>query len=309
MIRKICATILAIVLTICVVVPITANTTRTGDDTLCVVVLVGQSNVAYIPSYMDLDVVNEDVPLPTTNCYYFGTSSFPISGSNIDACSIWPMVVGNKWRIGGEECSLAYGISEKTNDDVLVINVGDPGRPISYFEPTNDGGKRIQAILDRALNLIDDKYVIKKVGWIWGQGESDKTTPIEDYVSSFTKIDHMMKDNGFDKCWMIQTKPIDSGYATQSQEEIVDSFKNVNWGSKAPDKFTVQNGGLIEGNSLHWSQSGRIEVGYDCAEQIVKILPTHPRSSVAYELLELVPIFIVLGVIIGLVAFTIHKRT
>ena len=63
--------LLAIVITVIIALPLMAVICDYdhGDNTLEVIVIAGQSNAAY--RQVNTTVVNEDVPLPTTNVYYY----------------------------------------------------------------------------------------------------------------------------------------------------------------------------------------------------------------------------------------------
>lgn len=314
MIKRIVAglvtTIIAIVIVVSAFIPIVEEYQTEGQDTLQVVVLAGQSNIAYIPSYMDVDTVNEEIPKPSTNCYFYGLSDRPVwDNADLSQCDIHSMNDDDRWIIGGEECGVAYEISKKTSDDVLVINVGIPGKPIEYYQDNQTGGIRIKAVIESALSEITGYSIVNKCGWVWCQGESDKTTPVQDYIDSFTNINNMFDSMGFERCAMVQTKPVDSGNSTQAQSDIVSQFENVIWGSKAPATFTVANGLLIEGNSLHYSQSGRDIVGKQCGDALSLGLPQHIRDSPIPEMITIIPVLLIASLLIGVVSiYVVHRR-
>ena len=285
--------VVSVILMGSLLVPYLDSTTEKNENVLDVFVLGGQSNMAYIPSYMDLDVVNDELGAPAEDCYYFGTSSRPVYlNMDLATCDIYPMYSGGAWIIGGEECGLAYALTPKTHHDLLVINVGIPAYKISQFEPGTTGGDHIENVIEAALAAIPSTYTVNKLGWAWCQGESDRTTSYASYIASFNKIDAMLGGFGFDMCYMVQTKPSDSGSATIAQQMIVNDQKDVVMASTAPAGFTIANGGLIEDNWLHYTQHGRIIVGEDIANAI-----SVPNTSY-FEILYIVPVLIIAAIIL-----------
>lgn len=293
----------AVILLGAVMVPYMDSETQKDEDVLDVIVLGGQSNMAYIPAYMDIDVVNEELGEPSMTCYYFGTDTRPsYLGMDMSECDMHSMYNNGAWIIGGEECGLAYTLASRSHHDILTINVAIPAYTIAQFEPGTTGGNHIKNTIEAALSVIPSTYTINKVGWAWCQGESDKKTSYSSYISSFDKIDAMMNEYGFDKCYLVQTKPVDSGSATIAQEMIVQNEKDVVMASTAPATFTVANGNLIEGNSLHYSQQGRIIVGEDIANAV-----TIPDDSY-YSLLYVIPVMVIAAIILIAVRMIYSNR-
>ena len=185
-------------------------------DTLEVVVLGGQSNIAYVLDYMDLSTVNSDFGAPAADCYYFGKNVPVRLNMPLGSCELHSMYSNGAWIIGGEEVGIAYTIANKTQNDVLVINAAIPAYSVSQFEPGTTGGDHIKHVIEAALSEIPSSYSITKCGWVWCQGESDKTTSVNDYVASFDKVAGLFNDFGFTTCYMVQTRPVDSGNARLS---------------------------------------------------------------------------------------------
>lgn len=286
-----------------ILMPVIERVNISGEDTLDVIILGGQSNIAYNPLRVDAEVVNEQIGLPSTNCYYFGTESQAVQYDRmpISDCSMLPMVVNEQWHIGGEEPAIAKVISDYTNDDVYIINVAIGGFSISQFAPGSIGGNWINSVLDAALDFIPDRYTVNKVGWVWCQGESDKTTPVSSYVESFGSLDDYFKTKGFDYCYLVETRPIDSGNATAAQRELPGIYDNVEMACTAPATFSVANGMLRDGDALHYSQAGRNVVGEDVGEAIASNLSTHSRNGIESEILAIIPVFVAIGLIIYIV--------
>lgn len=309
LIKAIVGVVIAVLVVGTILVPVTSKYNSDGENTLDIVVLGGQSNMAYIPSYMDLTTVNEEIPQPETNCYFYGYADRPAwNNGDSSQYDIHSMTSDGAWIIGGEEASVAKTISSYTNDDVLVVNVAIPAYSISQFEPGTTGGNHIQNVLTGVMSKIPSKYTQVKCGWAWCQGESDKTTAVDDYVASFERVQSIFEGFGFNECYLVQTKPADSGNATAAQAQIVNTVPEVTLASTAPSTFTVANGLLIEGNSLHYSQAGRDIVGTDIGEAICKNLTPHLRSSEVYGVISMIPILITASLIIAVAGLIVSRR-
>lgn len=308
LIKAIVGIVISLLVVGAILVPITSNYSSDGEHTLDIVVLGGQSNMAYIPAYMDLDVVNQDIPQPTTNCYFYGYADRPVwNNADLPLCDIHSMTANGSWIIGGEEVAVAKTISDYTSDDVLVVNVAIPAYAIAQFEPNTTGGNHIKNVLTDVLQEIPAKYTKIKCGWAWCQGESDKTTPVNDYVSSFEKVQGIFESFGFKTCYLVQTKPSDSGNATAAQTIIANTVPGVVMASTAPSTFTRDNGMLIEDNWLHYSQAGRDIVGSDIGHAICKKMTPHLRDNDVYSVISMIPILVTAGLIIA-IAGTIAIR-
>lgn len=321
-IRGIVGIIVAILLAASVLIPITSSLSS-GQDNLNVVVIAGQSNGAYMETTTVGDVtnvicdpedVNGEVPLPTAGAFYYGTASVPILygayyanptyDSTLASYDIYPMVSDGEWVIGGEEAAIASELTHRTNSNVLIINVCAPGAPISWFKPTATGGLYAAAVIADALDKVDSGYKITKLGYVWIQGESDKTTAVSTYVSDFDTVNEWYNDNGFGMCYMVQTKPENSGNATAAQTQICNTHSNVILASTAPATFTMANGLMVSDN-LHYSQEGRNIVGKDVGEKIrATIYPDDTES----DLLSIIPILVIAGLIIAIIGSMIMRR-
>lgn len=300
MIGKILVVFVGIVLCGGLLVPVIQDEALAGEDTLDIVVLGGQSNAAYTlgTPRVDPEVTRENVPLPSTNCYYFGTDSRPVYHStDLNGCTIHNMIQESQWHIGGEEAAIAYYLSEKTHDDVLVINVAVPGQSIDKFLPGTQYGDRIVEILDLALPMVPSHYSEIRCGFVWIQGEADKTTPIADYIADFDIIQGVFSGFGFDMCYMVQTRPSDSGNATAAQREIVETHPNVIMASYAPATFSVSSGTLVEGNEIHYTQKGRDIVGEDLGTAIAAREASHLRELAGSEIILIIPVIVLLSII------------
>ena len=301
---------IGVILVGAVLVPTIEETNVSGEDVLDVVILGGQSNIAYNPIRVDASVVNDQIALPSTNCYYFGTDQqavqYPLI--SISDCSMQSMTEGNEWRIGGEEPAIAKKIADKTNDDVYIINVAIGGTAIANFLPGTTGGDWIEDVLTAALSIIPAKYSVHKCGWVWCQGESDKTTAVADYIESFGTLNDYFKSKGFDYCYLVETKPIDSGNATAAQRALPSIYDNVTMASTAPATFTVDNGLLRNGDPLHYSQAGRNIVGEQVGAAIANNLPAHSRDGLDSPLLQAIPIIVIVALLMAAVGAIALRR-
>lgn len=286
-----------------------------GENTLNVVVLAGQSNAAYSFNEVRCDptVINEEFGKPSTNCYYYGTQNEPlVYGSSytnpfydgtFNGYNFYNMYNGT-WKIGGYEPVLGYELGKKTNCDIYVINVAIGGAPINFLIPSEDGGEYAQKAINAALDRIPSNYTVNKLGFIWIQGESDQTTDVDDYIADFTTIFEFYQDLGFDKCYMVETRPDNSGNATEAQLKICDENPNVILSSVAPATFTTANGFLSTDN-LHYTQAGRIVVGEDIVEHIdAKLIP----RSMPTEMFSAIVILMIVAIVVTLTYTVFHRN-
>lgn len=294
----------AIVIAGSVLAPIVSESSD-GDYTLEVLVIAGQSNAAY-GGFVNPTLVNTEIPQPSTNVYYYGTASQPIwygypsnptYDTTFESYDIYSMVDDGKWIIGGYEPGMAYAISEKSNCDVLVINVGISSANIQYLQPTSDGGIYVKNVIDDALSKVDSKYKIDKVGYMWLQGESNYSTAINTYISDFDVINDWYHSEGFNVCYMVQTRPYNGGNASTAQLQICANDPTVVLASTAPDSFTVDNGLMVSDN-LHYSQAGRDVIVNDVASFI----------HILYHMREASPILMVIPAIVIIAILAVVVR-
>lgn len=314
-IKKIVAAVVAILLAVTILIPFTTD--LGSESRLEVMVISGQSNSAY--RNVNLDVVNENVPLPTTNVYYYGTENAPIYyggmppygqptyDTSFSSYGIHSMVSNGAWKIGSYEPSLAQAISKKTNCDVLIINAGISAASIDYLQPGNTGGEYVNEVISRALALVEGNYnKIDKIGYCWMQGETDKTTPVADYIEKFETVNNWYHQNGFDICYMVKTKDVNGGNACIAQMQIAQDDPSVIMASTAPDTFTVANG-LLDTDNLHYSQAGRIVVANDIDGKLN--LKTYISDNAVVNLITIIPIVVIAGIVIATVgAFIVYRN-
>lgn len=271
-----------------------------GNDTLAVVVIEGQSNAVY--KGLGVDLMNATYPIPDHNLYYYGNNNGPIyqvyNTLNYDdtfrSYGIHSMFNGNSWKIGTPDAALAYEIQKKYDVDVLVINVGISGANINFLEPQSDGGKYITGMVSHALKDARAYGDVQKCGFAWIQGESNKTTPVATYINEFnTKIMPMNESLGLKHCYMVQTRPYNSGNAAIAQLQIASTNPNVTLASTAPSTFTIENGMLLSDN-LHYTAEGFFVVGSQIGEKVTVSKPD-------YSLLLIIPTVAIIALaVVGL---------
>lgn len=309
--------ILGVVVAIIVVVSLLPVLTETadsvnGEDNLEVLVIAGQSNAAY--RQVDVSLINEEIPQPVTNVYYYGTSTQPIwfgypsnptYDQTLESYGIYSMVSNGQWKIGGYEPVLAESISKKSNCDVLIINVGISSATIANLTPQQIGGEYTAKVIEDALSKVDSKYNINKLGYVWIQGESNAGSTVDGYIQQFNIINDWYHEQGFEKCYMVQTRPANSGNAAIAQLKICQDDPSVILASTAPSTFTVDNG-LMVSDDLHYSQQGRIVVGEDINSKIS--LTPHIRDSSVGSLLGVIPVVLIIGLLLAVTADIFVKR-
>lgn len=310
MIKKVIGILATVIIVVTLLLPITADPDAT--DRLQVLVIAGQSNAAYRNA--DVELVNEEIPLADTEVFYYGTAEKPIIygttdtaiyDSTFESYGLHSMISGDSWTIGGYEPSLAYSISKKTDCDVLIINTGIANASLQFLQPTNTGGVYVNEVLTRALALVDDKYTVDKIGYVWVQGESDANNSVNTYVQRFGVINDWYHDQGFDTCYMVQTRPSDSGNATEAQSLIAASDSSVKLVSTAPSTFTVANG-LMSNDDLHYTQAGRLVIAEDINSKMV--LKSYIADHGTAQLIEAIPALVIAGIILGVVGIMAYRR-
>lgn len=303
--------VVAVLLYASLLVPIIADSTN-GDTDLQVLIVAGQSNAAY--RNYNVDVVNDDVALPDTEVFYYGNSTGPIYYGPINAPTyddtfesygIHSMVENGAWKIGGYEPVLSRAISDKTNCDVLIINVGISSASTDFLFPDNVGGEYVSNVISDALSKVDPKYSIIKIGYTWMQGESNAGSTINGYIQSFDVIHDWYVAEGFKTCYLVQTRPANGGNASIAQLQICESEDDVILASTAPATFTVENG-LMESDNLHYTQKGRDIIGEDIADKMT--LQYHIRASSLSSLLSVVLVLVPIGILLGLVGAVVGRR-
>ena len=322
MLKQLLTVTVSVILLAVLVVPICESYGDPSPNELDVLVISGQSNGAYMETttvhgvtnvICDPDDVNGNVPLPHKNAYYYGTALVPILygayyetatyDTTLDSYAIHPMTSEGAWIIGGEEAAIASALTARSYHDVLIINVCAPGAPIEFYEDGATGAAYSEKVIEDALSKLDSKYRVNKLGFVWIQGESNKTTAIADYISSFESVKGFYEDLGFDTCYMVQTKPGNSGNAADAQLQICNTNPDCILASTAPSTFTVSNG-LLVSDDIHYSQLGRNIVGHDIGMAIPVYSSDHPEKG----LIMLIPWLLIAAIIVSFTAAIFIRR-
>lgn len=318
MIKQILCTTIAIIIIATALIPIINDTD--GDSTLEVYVLAGQSNSAYSikQERCDAEYVNEHVASPDCDLWYYGTEEMPIRNgissstpsdydTTFESYRLWKMYRDGEWIIGGIEPTLALEISERTDSDVLIINVGVDNQTISRLLPTATQGQYVQEVLDHALPLIDrEKYsTVNYCGVVWIQGESDNVegTTVESYVEDFTVLKNWYAEKGFNQWYMVEVRPLVSDNAGVAQMEIAEQYSDVHLTNVARS-FEISNG-MINSDDIHYTQKGRCLVG----ETVGDMTPTdHHLRGTSIDLIWILPLLLILGVVTTLITALVYRR-
>lgn len=287
---------LGVILVGSIMVPVIDDATDKDEKILNVVVLGGQSNGVYIPGLVDLDLLNEEVPQPPAACLFYGNGY------------LHSMTTDGRWTLGSVDPAIAYEIAKYSNNDTLVINTCVGGKSIDYFTPGNEGADFITETVTTAMSRTTNYDTIYKIGWAWIQGESDKTTPVDDYIANFEQVDGLFKSLGFNYCWISQTRTEDGGNAVTAQEQIVNTMPNVFWGSRASDSFTVENG-MLYTDGLHYTQAGRIVIGEDIGSAMTANVPFSLKNEPTIGLLYVIPLITIVALVaIAARSFLANRR-
>lgn len=308
-IQKIIAVTILILVTATVLIPVCED--YDDENSLAVMVLAGQSNAQYMPSVVDLSLMDAQ-GVPNHNVYYYGdstpviyrTPAAIVYDDTFRSYSIHSMLNanGSKWNIGCEDAQLALKLSNKLDCDVLIINVGIGAAKSSYFMPGHDGGNFINNVISKALNDINGRYdTIHKVGYVWIQGEADASTAINTYKSNFNQINNWFDSQGFKTCYMVQVRPENGGNASVAQLQIAQTTPNVILASTAPATFTQENG-LLSSDGLHYTQAGRIVVANDVVNHVTY------KIEESTSLISIIPVIVIVSIILMVVALYRSKN-
>lgn len=304
--------VVVIALTLIMVVLIPFTNIKSDNSTLDVIIIDGQSNGAY-SRYCLPEVVQEDyLEIPTHNLYYYGTEQYPIGyyagdyDKTFSSYSIYPIWDGS-WHIGGYEPILANELSKRSNHDVLVINISIGGASISELEPNTYGGTYGFNAISDALTKVNGYNTINMVGWIWIQGESNKNTPIDLYEIGFKNIQNKFYSIGAKNCYIVEVPDRYGGNSNIALQNIANNDPNVKMFSDITNAFTVNNGCLVDGDEIHWTQKGRNEISTILGDDIqVTSYGNYPTALINF--VAIIPIFVIIGLIVGIFGYFLINR-
>lgn len=272
-----------------------------------VIVVDGQSNAEDWGSFAN-EINTLYTEKPSESLYYYGTPTatthFSDSSSVAATYGVQPMYSDDKWVIGGYAAPLCNGYADKNGHDVFYINIGCSGQSISALQPTGTRGAWGFGIIDDALDKIKDRYdTVNMIGWIWAQGEADKTMSVDTYISDFDKIQTKFESYGLDECYIIHTREEYGGNATTAQAQIAESDPNVTMTCMFTESFTVEDGDLRSDGEIHYSQQGRIKI----ANELVEVIPTQDANhdnTIYYA----IPVVAIVLILIGAIRMMFRDR-
>ena len=307
-----------IILTGSMLVPICSNDLD-ADSMLDVVIIDGQSNAQYwgwTTNYVCnvADVNNSDLGAPRHNLYYYGdeTPTYygrvytePTQDGSLDNFGIHSMYEG-EWKIGSYGPALAKTLSERSGHDVLIIDVGVGAAPVQWLTSTGPGGIWAERIITDALSKVPEKYHVDMLGMVWAQGESDKNTSVDTYIGYFNTLYNSLNEKyGLEKVYIIKTRDEVGGNSITAQEQLAANNSNITIATDITDTFTTDNG-YLRPDELHYSQQGRTLIGEILGEKIDLI--EHPASNVE-SIVQLIPIFVIVAIVMCAVGLIVVRRT
>lgn len=301
--------LIGIVLINAILVPIIVDSTPTDDDVLDVLIIDGQSNAAYW-DVCDPIIVNQDYSkVPVHNLYYYGTSVEPIQfrdnqgnviyDPTFKSYNIYEIYQNGSYHIGGYEPILANELSIRSGHDTLIINIGIGGESISTLEPGSGGGIFGFDAINDALKKAESRYdSFNMLGWVWSQGEADKNLSVLNYKMGFDKLYRAFENIGAKKCYVIETRPEYGGNSCIALNEIIGSYPNVLLGTNIALSFTENDGTLVSGDPLHYSQKGRDVIATILGDEIDVSYTS--ESSIVYDLIQIIPILVGVALLIAI---------
>lgn len=308
MMKKIIAIILAVVILTGVAIPFIGNAEKDyRNDIVDVFVIDGQSNAEDWGSFASVINTEYDAK-PVRNIYYYGsptsTTHYNDSSQIAGTYGIQPMYSTDHWVIGGYGPILCNEYAKKNNHDVCYINIGYSGQSITTLIPTGAVGTWGFNVVDSALSDLRERYNdLNMIGWIWAQGEADKTMSTDTYITNFDKIQSKFDSYGFDECYIVHTRESYGGNATIAQNQIAESDKDVTMTCLFTENFTVANGELYSDGPIHYTQKGRIEI----AKELASVIPISQTNTPVISVMSVLPILLVMVIIIGAVIFFFKK--
>lgn len=303
---------------------------------LDVFLITGQSN----SGNYDYDQLSTEVP-PLGSSYYYGTyralcyPNYQIDSYNPSLCDMRPItstaldlpVIADKSTVFSKQYYL------ETGHKVYWICGGIGGKSVTWFSPTYGSGQIYSyesELLDNALGCVDTSlYNIHIRDYFWIQGESDKDLPIDTYKSCFTEWNTALTSNSefysnmenwptgeyFKNCY-ISLIPSEYTNSYKAQIELADAIENVHISTKIANTFSVQNGMLNSGDGVHYTQKGDNTIASYLANSAISgvsdkndvNLSLDWKSGSAWELMELIPLLVIVALLLGVVGLIIRSR-
>lgn len=234
-----------------------------------VFMLGGQSNAAY--AYYDASAADPR-PLPGT-AYYYGTSTTPAQSwhTTTEDYGIYSMVDSSgDMYVGNVESPFAATYYEKTGHKVLIINTAISGTGINAFIPGQSGYDHMVEYWTDAMGKIDsDHFEVSVMSYLWIQGESDSSLPVNAYCGAFVKMNDALTDpDGVFKlksAIISQVRKASSENAAEAQSYLASVWSNIFMGTEIAQTFTEANG-LLRDDDLHYTQAGYNKIGVALAD-------------------------------------------
>lgn len=285
-----------------------------GKGHIDVYVIAGQSNT-YASLYVDAATA-DPLPSPGTG-YYYGTTAAPVISKtyNSSQCAMRDIVTDEgAAAIGSFWPSLCEKYVNETGHRIYLLNIGLSGQPIATFLPGASNWAHINAAMSDAVAAIDDElFDYTPLGYVWVQGEGDKTTPIPTYETDFVILNDKLTSGDMalklPRAFISKVRIAQTESISDAQIWLTQNIKDVVMGSTLPDTFTVENGLMVE-DDLHYSQAGCNALGQSLAATLAEYLPedSTPDNKTAMDLLGLVPMLLAVGMIIMIAAVVIARR-
>lgn len=316
--KLIITAIIGVVIVSTILIPVVKDSTEgpAENDNLNVYVLAGQSNSAYYNA--DVTVANENPAIKNDFAFYYGTSESPIECGTIvdmdydttfESYGIYSMTDSDgNFRIGNIEAPFASTFVNETNQKCLIINTGIGGVSIDSYVPGSVGFTYATDVIEDALSKIPDTYNVIKRGVLWVQGESNNAMQITRYIGQFESMFNGFKDLGFDSVFISQTRAINGGNATVAQGIISETVNGAYLACDAASSFSIS-AGTIASDNLHYTQKGDNIIGKDLAEYVIVKTGFPTKMDTQHsDLIMIVPLLVVVGLIMMIVAVIVSRR-
>lgn len=253
--------------------------------------LTGQSNAAYF-RYDSTTAT----PIPSLGTsYYYGTDSAPITYTTFDPddYDIYDMIstTTGEAKIGNIELPFAGQYQTLGDHKVLVINGALSGAPIEKFVPNAEVYEYMVDVFADAMSKIDETYYnIYTKGTIWAQGESNSSTPVDQYKMYFMEMYNAVSgqdqahvfnaDYDLPLCMIVQTREANSTNAPTAQEELAAETDGIYLATDVTQTFTVENG-LMNSDDEHYSQLGDNMIGVALADYYYETIGSSTEITLA----------------------------
>lgn len=315
-IKLIVGLIVGLIVTASILIPVVTEYSDDDDDSIYAFVIMGQSNAAY-NNNVDVETVNNDADLivqPEDSSYFFGYSqTSPIKyNANHDllkTAGLFPITDGSKFLIGGYEAPFSSIFYEKTGQKCLIINVGWDGQSVEMFQPGQEGYAYATFAVSEALSKASGQgYDVKYGGILWSQGEANRYDSVDDYEMWFKNVWSGVKKWGFSTLLISQTRTGQGGNASIAQEDLAQELNGVYMATKVANTFSID-GGTMQTDNMHYTQTGRIIIAEDWANYYIENLYDAPSESPGLgNIIGVIPFIILAALLVAAVGIAIRSR-